>query len=152
VAFFPVISPPKQTTLVLALFYHTQLPSYRSSSQGLESRIGCGLCACNLPPKQTTLVLAPFFIVISFRATETRTVSRSFHLSKISSWFQGINMPSIGLTGVSLLELQGNIRAYRHIRIHSFSFIYKMMICRHYNSATVHAARRKSEDRLLIFH
>jgi hypothetical protein len=95
----------------------------------------CKLCSCNLLTKTNyvgldTLLLLCFFL--SYRnhshpdsnpgqiygvvalfllqkppslGLEPRTLPRSFDISKISSWFQGVNVLSLGQIGGSLLEL-----------------------------------------------
>jgi hypothetical protein len=87
--------------LLLCLVTQLQEPSspqieHRTDSQGHD------LCPVISSLKQTALVLAPFFYrayFSSYRNHPHRDSNsghfRSFNLSEISSWFQGISMPNL---------------------------------------------------------
>jgi hypothetical protein len=87
----------------------------KPSSPELETRTvywGCGICLCNLLTKINNFGLDTIFL--SCLVSELQkppllglvpsTLFRSFGLSEISLWFQGISMPSLGQIGASILE------------------------------------------------
>jgi hypothetical protein len=117
-AFARVISPLKKkivfgAVLLSCLVTELQKPS----SPGLEPRTdfrGYGLCSCNLLAETNnsglgTVLLSSLVFELqkpSSPGLKPRTPFRSFNLSKLSSWFQEINIPSLGEIRFSVLELR----------------------------------------------
>jgi hypothetical protein len=87
----------------------------KNFSSGFEPRTvfrGCGLCSCGLT-ETNNFGIGRFLYRTEFPryrkhpnwVSNPGHFLRSFDLTKISSWFQGISIPSLVQIGVSVLEL-----------------------------------------------
>jgi hypothetical protein len=103
----PVISSSKPAILFCAPFYRAVSELLKQSSSVLETRTvsrDCGLCPCNLlaetnNPGLGAGVLSSLFPELQVPPSpglEPRIFLRSSDFSKISSWFQEINMWKFG--------------------------------------------------------
>jgi hypothetical protein len=125
-AFVPVISLPKQTTLVLVPFLLSSVSELQKpSSSGLEHRTrlwGSGLHFCNFLFETNNFRLGTVLLSclvsklqeLPSKGLKLKTFSWCFDLSKISSWSQGISMQSLVQISVSILKLQVNKHTHTH--------------------------------------